>query len=68
METSIVHAEAVPFLQRVLWQPVRLFIKFDIFGSFLGLAAQRGRTKGLNGFFFIENGTLKSGTEVNRGT
>jgi hypothetical protein len=43
-----------------------LFVKFDIFGSFLGLAAQRGRTKGLKGFFFIEKGTLRSG--ANRGT
>jgi hypothetical protein len=41
---------------RVSWQ---LFLKFDIFGSLLRLVAQRGRA---NGFFFIEKGTLKSGT------
>ena len=45
-----------------------VFVKFDIFGSFLGLVAQRGRTKGLSEFFVIEKGTLRSGTEVNRGT
>jgi hypothetical protein len=39
------------------WQP---FVKFDIFGSFLGLAAQRGRAKG---FFFIEKGALVSGAK-----
>ena len=54
------------------WSPhfrlVRRFVKFDIFGSFLELGAQRGRTKGLNGFFFIARGILRSGTEVNRGT
>ena len=44
--------------------PEQLFLKFDIFGSFLGLTAQRGWTKG----FFIEKPTPKSGTEANRGT
>ena len=39
---------------------VQTFIKFDIFGSFLGLAAQRGRARG---FFFIEKGILVSGTK-----
>jgi hypothetical protein len=47
--------------RRLGWQS---FIKFNIFGSFLELAAQRGWTKG----FFIEKPTLKSGTEPNRGT
>src|ERR1700733_15150918 len=45
-------------------QPVQSFLKFDIFGSFLGLVAQRGWTKG----FLIEKPTLKSGTEANSGT
>jgi len=44
---------------------VQSFVKIDIFGSFLRLAAQRERTKG---FFFREKPTLRSGTEVNRGT
>jgi hypothetical protein len=44
------------------WQ---LFVKFDIFGSFWGLATQRGRAKG---FFFIEKPTLMSGTEAKTGT
>ena len=39
---------------------LRSFVKFDIFGCFWGLAAQRGRAKG---FFFIEKPTLMSGTE-----
>jgi hypothetical protein len=43
--------------------PVQSFVKFDILGSFLGLAAHRVRTKE---FFFIEKGTLMSG--ANRGT
>ncbi len=43
-------------------------VKFDIFRSFSGLATQRGWTKGLKEFFFIAKGTLRSGTEVNRGT
>jgi hypothetical protein len=47
-------------------QLVQSFVKFDIFGSFLRLAVQRGRTKGLKGFFFIEKGTLRSGAD--RGT
>jgi hypothetical protein len=42
--------------------------KIRYFWSFLGLVAQRGRTKGLSWFFVIEKGTLRSGTEVNRGT
>jgi hypothetical protein len=45
-------------------QAVQAFVKFDIFGSFWGLAAQRGWTKG----FFIGKPTPKSGTEANRGT
>jgi hypothetical protein len=57
-------AEAVSFLAESFRQPVQSFVKFDIFGSFLGLVAQRGWTKG----FFIEKPTLKSGTEANRGT
>ena len=42
---------------RFRWQ---LFLKFDIFGSFCGFVAQRGRAKG---FFFMEKGTLVSGTK-----
>ena len=44
------------------WQP---FLKFDIFGCFWGLAAQRGWAKG---FFFIEKPSLMSGTEAQTGT
>jgi hypothetical protein len=40
------------------------FLKFDIFGSFSGIGAQRGWTKG----FFTGKPTLKSGTEPYRGT
>jgi hypothetical protein len=43
----------------------QLFLKFDIFGSFLRFAVQRRRLKG---FTLIEKGTLVSGTEVDRGT
>jgi hypothetical protein len=54
-----------PLKLPVLKLPVQSFVKFDIFGSFLGLAAQRGWAEG---FFFIEKPTLVSGTEANRGT
>jgi hypothetical protein len=60
-----INAEDVPLLQRVFRQTVPSFIKFDIFGSFLGFAAQRGRTKGLT---FLKKGIPRSGIEVNRGT
>jgi hypothetical protein len=50
------NSPGIPGLQR--------FVKFDIFGSFWGLAAQRGWAKG---FFFIEKGTLASGTEAKTG-
>jgi hypothetical protein len=54
----------------IYWRGVfRLFVKFDIFGSFLRLVAQRGRRlKGVKGFFFMEKGIRRSGTEVDRGT
>ena len=45
---------------------VQTFIKFDIFGSFLRLEAQREWTKGL---MFLKKGIPRSGgAEVNRGT
>jgi hypothetical protein len=47
------------------WQP---FLKFDNFGSFWGIAAQRGRTKGFKGVFLVGKSNPRLGTEVDRGT
>jgi hypothetical protein len=65
-QLASLHAEAVPFLE-IASAACSAICKIRYFVSFLGLAAQPGRTRALKGFFFIEKPTLRSGTEVNRG-
>jgi hypothetical protein len=54
--------KAVPYVQRVFPQPVRLFLEFVIFGSFLRIGGSAGADKGIKGGSFLSKKEL-SGLE-----